>query len=167
MKKEENKERPLECSACTRELTYKYSEVADEVIQCFYMCSKCPALEEFKVNKEIHHPSTSSNIICGHCNTSLIHLQHGESLGCRDCYETFEPFILKELKEYIPNLAKQELPPLLHQGHKPGELKEINPSLKILTLNEALTKTLNEENYEQAAWIRDQIQELKMKLKHS
>ena len=53
---------------------------------------------------------------------------------------------------------------LSHQGHKPGELKEVNPSLKILALNEALNKTLNDEDYEQAAWIRDQIQELKKKM---
>ena len=163
MTEKETYERPLACSACSKKIEVKYTEVDETIKQCYYMCSQCPVLEQFLFQEEERDYQVSSNLTCGHCNTSLKDIQHGESLGCSDCYVTFESFILKELKDTLPII--QEGVNLCHQGHKPGELKEINPSLKILALNEALTQTLNEEDYEQAAWIRDQIQELKKKMK--
>jgi protein arginine kinase activator len=36
----------------------------------------------------------------------------------------------------------------------------INPSSRLLALNEALKETLSREDYEQAAWLRDQIKAL-------
>ena len=157
-------ERPLECSACRRTIKVKYTEVAETVQQCFYMCSECPVLKKFLSPDKKPDYQQTSKLSCGHCNTSLVNILHGELLGCCDCYNTFESFIIKELKEHCFDSEKIESGSLSHQGHKPGELKEINPSLKILALNEALTQMLNEENYEQASWIRDQIQELKKKI---
>ncbi len=40
------------------------------------------------------------------------------------------------------------------------KIQEINPSLRILALNEALNEMLKSEKYEQAAWLRDQIKAL-------
>lgn len=164
MSEKKTYERPLACSSCSKQVKVKYTEVADSVKQCYYMCSSCPVLEQFLFHEEERDYQKASNLTCGSCNTSLSSIQHGESLGCSDCYSTFESFIIKELKEFIP--SKSEDQPLCHQGHKPGELKEVNPSLKVLALNEALNKTLNDEDYEQAAWIRDQIQELKKKMRN-
>ncbi len=45
-------------------------------------------------------------------------------------------------------------------GRAPGEKIEISPSLKLIALNEALSETLSREDYEQAAWLRDQIKKL-------
>lgn len=53
---------------------------------------------------------------------------------------------------------KKNLP--LHMGRLPGQAVEINPALKLLALNQALHETLSHEDYEQAAWLRDQIKEL-------
>lgn len=159
MENKHAKERPLECSSCTRKVTVKYSEVKEVVKNCLYMCSDCPVLDKYLFHEETMDYSNSSNLACGHCNTTLLDLQRGEMLGCSDCYQTFENFINQELNEFAPSSEVE----VSHKGHKPGEIKEINPSLKILALNEALTKTLNEENYEQAAWLRDQIKDLKIK----
>lgn len=157
-------ERPLECSACNRKIEVKYTEVGQTIQQCFYMCSKCPVLKNFLSDDQTTDYQQASKLSCGQCNTSLVDILHGEPMGCCDCYNTFESFIIKELKEVYFEGEKLEMSSLVHQGHKPGEFKEVNPSLKILALNEALTQMLNEENYEQAAWIRDQIQELKNKI---
>jgi protein arginine kinase activator len=54
--------------------------------------------------------------------------------------------------------AKKGLP--LHLGRAPGESLAINPTSRLLALNEALKETLNREDYEQAAWLRDQIKAL-------
>ena len=162
MSQKEPKERPLACSSCRRTLKVKYTEVSDKIEQRTYMCKECPLLEQFLFQDEERDYQKSSHLKCGQCNTSLSDIQYGQPLGCSGCYGTFEKFIYRELKEFTP--LKLDGATLSHQGHKPGELKEVNPSLKILALNEALNKTLNDEDYEQAAWIRDQIQELKKKM---
>lgn len=159
------KERPLECSACRRPVKYKYTEVAESIQQCFYMCADCPILKQFK-NSE-HNQHGTSKLACGDCGTTLSNIQHGEALGCSSCYKTFDSFIVQELKKYVLDAHPEDVIPISHQGHRPKELKEVNPSLKILALNEALNQMLNEENYEQAAWLRDQIQELKRKIHKS
>jgi protein arginine kinase activator len=54
--------------------------------------------------------------------------------------------------------AKKSIP--VHIGRTPGEVHEISPSLRLLALNEALGEMLKSEDYEQAAWLRDQIKAL-------
>lgn len=159
MKHQNDRERPIECSSCSRKISTKYSEVREKVVTCYYMCDDCPRLDSFLLNETAIDHSPASGLVCGHCGTSSLSLKRGEPLGCLDCYETFDVFISEELEEF----STHEPPQIQHMGHKPGELKEMSPNLKILALNEALAKTLNEENYEQAAWIRDQIAELKKK----
>ena len=51
----------------------------------------------------------------------------------------------------------------LHIGRAPGEVVEINPTLRLIALNEALDETLIREEYEQAAVLRDQITAFKEK----
>ncbi|MBB64423.1 MAG: hypothetical protein CMO81_05110 [Waddliaceae bacterium] len=49
----------------------------------------------------------------------------------------------------------------VHVGRAPGQSAEMSPTLRLVALNEALKETLSREDYEQAAWLRDQIKELK------
>lgn len=48
----------------------------------------------------------------------------------------------------------------LHVGKTPNKPLTIPSSSRLKTLNEALNEALKKENYEQAAWIRDQIKDL-------
>jgi protein arginine kinase activator len=48
----------------------------------------------------------------------------------------------------------------IHIGRGPGQMQEISESMRLLALNEALTETLQREDYEQAALLRDQIKAL-------
>jgi protein arginine kinase activator len=60
--------------------------------------------------------------------------------------------------EKIPSritISKKSTP--VHIGRAPGQTQEMNPSMRLLALNEALNETLAQEDYEQAAWLRDQI----------
>lgn len=87
----------------------------------------------------------------------------GASLGCKTCYDVFEDIIFAELQsaKKLPariSLTKKSSP--IHIGKSPGESVEINPATRLLALNEALTETLQREDYEQAALLRDQIKEL-------
>ena len=48
----------------------------------------------------------------------------------------------------------------LHIGKSPSIPVEMPASSRLTALNEALNEALKKENYEQAAWLRDQIKDL-------
>jgi protein arginine kinase activator len=90
----------------------------------------------------------------------------GNPLGCSECYSVFSDVLISELisLERIPSrikkdiLAKKTQP--LHLGKAPNKPLTIPSSSRLSALNEALNEALKKENYEQAAWIRDQIKDL-------
>jgi len=88
----------------------------------------------------------------------------GNPLGCSTCYEVFGDLLVTMLTASdqgalkMTKKTKKSAP--VHMGRQPGETLEISPSLKLIALNEALEETLKHEDYEQAAWLRDQINEL-------
>jgi protein arginine kinase activator len=163
--KEISEDRPLECTECKKPIAVRYTEVIGDVITHTIMCADCPQLQ-----RRLHGiaPGEGSEVgkaglCCGSCGTTLDSIRMGNPVGCAECYTVFEDVILSEL------LATHRIPPRItptkraapiHIGRAPGEMKELNPALKLLALNEALTETLRREDYEQAAWLRDQIKAL-------
>ena len=100
------------------------------------------------------------------CQTTLENVFMGYPLGCRECYSIFEHIILKELiktgkvpKQLIPKDTIKNV--ALHVGKSPYVAKDDLTIKKIGSLHEALNEALKKENYEQAAWLRDQINTLK------
>lgn len=159
-------ERPLECSECKRPIRVLYTEIVGNTITHTNMCSECPELERrlrgVPVAERAGGPG-SGGIACGECGTTLQAIRVGTPLGCSNCYDVFTDVIIAELisSEKIPSRIvgnKKSVP--LHIGRAPGETQEINPSLRLLALNEELSETLKREDYEQAAWLRDQIKAL-------
>lgn len=161
-----NKERPLDCSSCQKKIQTKYTEVSDEVLQEYYMCSDCPHLKTFLLEpKSLTDEEALALLTCGNCNTSLLEIQKGEALGCAECYEIFETYLTQDLKEEHHLQVNLDLTGPLHLGHKPGEFKEFGAEQQIFALNETLNELIHREDYEGAASIRDQIKELKKKQK--
>lgn len=159
-------DRPLECSECKKPIAIKYTEIIGDSITHTSMCSDCP-----EYLRRLHgqgyvqsiNVTEGTGLACGNCGTTLDAVRMGTPLGCSNCYEVFGETIFTELH------AIQKLPGRLtvfrkstpiHIGRGPGEVKEMNLSMKLLALNEALNETLKAENYEQAALLRDQIKEL-------
>jgi protein arginine kinase activator len=131
------------------------------------MCADCPVLQRRLYG--IPHPAAytptggAAGLACGNCGTTLDAVRMGAPLGCNVCYDIFDEVILSELQsaKKLPsriNLQKKSAP--IHIGRAPGETQEITPALRLLALNEALSETLKREDYEQAAWLRDQIKAL-------
>lgn len=159
-------ERPLECSECKRPIAVRYTEIVGGAITHTSMCAECPQLE-----RRLHGIGAGSltgaqgetGLVCGDCGTTLANVRMGSLLGCSHCYEVFGDAILAELQatNRIPSSAiahKKNV--AIHLGRAPGELVEISPTSRLAALNEALTETLTREDYEQAAWLRDQIKKL-------
>lgn len=160
-------ERPLECSECKKELAVRYTEVEKGQFHETIMCNDCPELQKklrgISINPIDGEGITSGGLACGECGTSLEELRVGHPVGCSHCYEVFDTTITYELfsSRKIPNkIDTEKKSALIHQGRSPGEALEVNPSLRLVALNEALDETLKQEDYEQAAMIRDQINAL-------
>lgn len=162
-------ERPLECSECKKAIAVQYTEIVGSAITQTCMCADCPELQRRLHGVPVQDRGASgqgglgAGLACGNCGTTLNAIRVGAPLGCSHCYEVFDDVLLSELVAIhrIPaRLAAAKKSAPIHIGRAPGVTAEINPSLHLLALNEALNDTLRREDYEQAAWLRDQIKAL-------
>ncbi len=158
-------DRPLDCSECKRPISTQLTELIGDKVVRHQMCSECPHLHRHPVQgTEQDHSQWTTMMVCGGCHTSLDSIRMGHPLGCRECYEVFGEVILDELikgnlisRHFSGNPRLQPI----HMGRSPGEVSEISTTLRLIALNEALDETLSREDYEQAAFLRDQIEQLK------
>lgn len=162
-------ERPLECSECKKPIAVHYTGIVGKNVIHTLMCADCPFLQQhlkgIPANKNASNSvDAETGLCCGNCGTTLENIRMGNAVGCSSCYDVFSDILVSELhatsklpSQFKPSNKKSLI---LHLGRSPGETNEFNPSLKLLALNEALSETLKLEDYEQAAWIRDQIKAL-------
>jgi protein arginine kinase activator len=161
-------DRPLECGECKKPIAICYTEIVGNNITHTSMCADCPELQRrlYGTSPREHVANQvegGAGLECGSCGTTLEEVKRGHRLGCPECYSVFEDVLLIEMQaanRLPPRLSstKKGLP--IHMGRAPGESLAINPSSRLLALNEALKETLSREDYEQAAWLRDQIKAL-------
>lgn len=167
-------ERPVECSHCKKPVKVIYKEIVDQSVVCTEMCADCPILQHklhgsaYAVKAE-GWTEGDAGLCCGNCHTSLESLKTGNPLGCSECYTVFGDILVSELiaTDRIPQRLHKQLITKkiqsIHIGKTPAHPVTIPPSSRLATLNEALNEALKRENYEQAAWLRDQIKALEEK----
>ena len=159
-------DRPLECSECKKPISVNYTEIMGQNITHTCMCADCPELKrrlQGLPTPEGTQREGGTGLACGSCGTTLEALRVGNPVGCSVCYKVFEDILVIELQatKKIPSrLLGSKKSQLLHMGRAPGEIQEVSHSMRLLALNEQLNETLQREDYEQAAWLRDQIKEL-------
>jgi protein arginine kinase activator len=170
-------DRPLECTECKRVIAYDYTEIIGDQIIRLSMCSECPILHK-KLHGTTPYPAQAAALSgqkagqkaglgCGNCDTTLEAVQTGSSLGCSECYTIFNDVISYELiseKKISKRLGTPSKSTPLHVGRSCGEVVEISPEIQLVALDEALAETLKSEDYEGAAWLRDQIKSIKEQL---
>jgi len=165
-------ERPVECSQCKKPIKVLYKEITSESMMCLQMCTECPILKQklygeasLTKNEEIGGEK-ESGLYCGHCKTSLESVKMGNPLGCSECYSVFSDLLLNELATagqippYLKKMLATKKTHPIHMGKTPYKSLTIPSSSRLTALNEALNEALKIENYEQAAWLRDQIKTL-------
>lgn len=161
-------ERPVECSHCKKPIKIIYKEILEHSPSCIEMCEECPIFHQKLSGAPISSTSeklyrNESGLCCHKCRTTLESVTTGNPLGCSECYAVFADLLIAELKNHdkIPARIRKTSP--LHIGKNPNESATLPSSSRLTALNEALNDALKKENYEQAAWIRDQIKTLKEK----
>lgn len=163
-----SEDRPLECTECKKKIAVRYTKVVGKTITHTAMCQDCPQLQRrlhgIPRMEPIEAVIGEGALACGSCGTILDSVRMGSLLGCSSCYEVFEDILLTEMlkvQRISPKVLSRKKTSPIHIGRAIGETKEINPSIQLMALNEALTEMLRKEDYEQAAWLRDQIKVIK------
>jgi protein arginine kinase activator len=165
-------DRPLECAQCQKPLAIVYKEIKEGIIASCGLCNECPILQKKLYKTPAEDLSLETNtpmgVCCARCGTAQDTIMRGELLGCPECYQHFrEPIInqlvsLKKLPSALRKSPLQARAPL-HIGKTPKGTKTTSAPTQLSSLIEALNEAIKKENYEQAAWLRDQIQSLKGK----
>ncbi len=143
------------CYHCQQPATICYTEVNRKEKVRYYLCSQCPypgAFDPYETSGSAAHESIT--LECGNCKTIWNPQEQSHTLGCHLCYTSFKSQLAIFFKEVHGTSV-------VHIGRAPGESSHMNPSIRLIALNEALQDTLAREDYEQAAIIRDQINHLK------
>ena len=91
---------------------------------------------------------------CPHCGMSYEDFRKIGRLGCSQCYQTFKQNLAPLLKRIQG--AEQHIGKFPHYADK-----SIKGEIEIKQLQRKLNKAIQEENFEEAAKIRDKIREMK------
>src|SRR2546428_9990197 len=154
------------CNFCKqKEATVHLTQIAEDKMQKVDLCEQCakdkgvndPAgfsladlLLGLGASQEMEQVPGSANLKCPHCGFTQADFKKAGRLGCAECYTTFA--------EGLESLLKTMHKGTRHAGKVPQALQEsrdLNDKLK--ALQKKLDKAVVEENFEQAAAVRDEI----------
>lgn len=93
---------------------------------------------------------------CPKCGSTFSDIAKSGKIGCADCYRKFYDKLLPSLQRIhgkIKHTGKQAMLATVNENKEP----KINPVAK---LKEDLQKAIEEQNFEQAAVLRDRIKEM-------
>ena len=138
------------CSKCSGEL---YGQNFVSPMNVFPGNLESDILNLLNFNKTSQPYPALKKAICPMCGSSFFDIVQSGKCGCGECYETFrnelEPNVMR-----IHGTAK-------HTGKIPkNQSGKINAKRKIEELNIKLKKMIAEQNFEQAAVIRDEINKI-------
>ena len=150
------------CEKChEREATIFYTEIINGVKNEHSLCSECGILGAYAVESE-KKEDTMEQVVCPTCKLSYRDFISQGVLGCEDCYNVFEPLIEGNIKKIQGNTIHTGKKPLYN--HMAGMTKpqaEYSVIEEIQILKEKLKEALMEEDYEEAASLRDEIKALR------
>ncbi len=133
------------CNSCaTKEKSRMYTE--DSFQQFLSSLLKLTESETLKEQK--------SQEICNNCQMTIDEFRKKSKLGCANCYETFKPYI----KHIVKSIHGGEL----HIGKKPFRMNQkVQKQEQKIFLESELRISLMQEDYEEAARIRDLLAKFK------
>ena len=105
-------------------------------------------------SQALHSVKEEEKTVCPICGQSFSDIVKSGKAGCGQCYETFK-------NEFTPNIIKIH-GTANHIGKIPkSKSLYINAKRKIDELNLKMKKVIEEQNFEEAAVIRDEINKIK------
>lgn len=161
------------CCICKeREATVHYTKIDGDKVQKVDLCEECSKTKGVNdpvgfeladlllglgASKEIEQSAGGAEVKCPRCGFTQADFKKAGRLGCSECYKTFA--------EGLDGLLKTMHKGTRHIGKVPEALRqsrELTDRLKVL--QKKLTKAVEDENFEQAASLRDEIKQMNVRL---
>jgi len=159
------------CDRCHKnEATLHLHQVVDGQVKKLHLCARC--CEELGLDPD--SPVSVTDVMlgmgmltpaapgraerrvrCPQCGMTAAQLKSRGRLGCPQCYETFE----KEILELVRALHRHDR----HTGKKPRPRSDAVNRVALDKLRAVLAEMVAEECYEEAARLRDLINEYEQK----
>ena len=106
--------------------------------------------------QEMEQATAGAEVKCPHCGFTQVDFKKAGRLGCAECYTTFA--------EGLEGLLKTMHKGTKHVGKRPQTLQRSQDySEKVQSLQKKLEKAVGDENFEQAARLRDELKQAKEK----
>ncbi len=104
-------------------------------------------------SQELEQAAGGVELKCPRCGFTQADFKKSGRLGCPECYSTFA--------EGLAGLLKTMHKGTRHTGKAPEALRATRENAdRLKTLQNKLAKAIKDENYEQAAQLRDEIKQL-------
>ena len=173
------------CEHCNkREANVKYTQIINGEKRQMLLCSSCAkemGIDNLSFDMDVNlsnffgdllgeyekeaFPSLigTNELKCSNCQMTYDEFQRNGKMGCSHCYEAFSDKIdplLKRLHgstKYVGRKSKSNIEDVKTKDSQNGKLEEIEK------LKEKIKELIKEENYEEAAKIRDKIKKLEEK----
>ena len=166
----------MKCEKCKQnEATFFYEEVINGQKRALHLCGECAKHEQLNGEFEVPFPTSPfglfeglfgmpqrrigrSGKLCPDCGATLHDISSTGRVGCPRCYSVFA----EELEHSIRSIHGSAV----HNGRTPAASAEHRQKQsKLEALKEALHTAIDEERFEDAAALRDEIQQLQSKEK--
>lgn len=162
----------MKCELCKdNEATIHLTQVVDGAVKKVHLCESCAAQSGF----DVHGPMSVTDVLlglggdmpepmptlkatersCPRCHMRRVDFKKTGRLGCPACYEAFEDQLIPLLKV----MHRQDR----HKGKIPERQREqVQNTNELGELKAQLEKAIAEENYEEAARVRDRIHSIRI-----
>lgn len=157
------------CNLCNKNpATVHLTEIIDEQMNELHLCEECArqksaameqqfglsdllaGMAEFDKPASAKEKETSANLKCSSCGLSYADFKKIGRLGCGECYNAF--------RKYLGPLLKRIHGSIQHTGKSPLKVtKVLKKKIDLQDLRNSLQKAIEDEAFEEAARLRDQI----------
>tara|TARA_R110000850_G_scaffold202967_9_gene329083 strand:+ start:626 stop:1168 length:543 start_codon:yes stop_codon:yes gene_type:complete len=180
----------MNCDVCqTEKATVFFSQVAEGKLQKVNLCKNCAddkgvtdptgfaladMLEGMGEESETESVVENEELTCPSCGFSQTDFKKTGRFGCAECYHVFDDGLdglLEAMHKHTQHVGKipSTFPDLPEPELIPGPTEEMKPSPldKLSELKQALSNSVEDEDYEEAARLRDEISQLESQLGES
>jgi protein arginine kinase activator len=160
----------VKCHLCEAEATVHLTEVINGQMMELHLCEEHAKVKGMDLTQpfssadifsgltDILSPFTEAQrpteLVCSNCGMNYSDFSKGGRLGCEKCYESFRKVLLpliKRVQRSLTHLGKR--PPI--PGDEKGKVRA-----RLYKLQKQLAQAVENESYEEAARLRDEIKKL-------
>lgn len=162
------------CDICGKNpATVHLTEIINDQMDELHLCEECARQKSTQMEQqfglsdllaglaEFEKPAQEKEAIalkCPNCGLTYADFKKIGRLGCGECYSAF--------KKYLGPLLKRIHGSSQHLGKSPLKVSKVTKKgIDLVALRNSLQKAIEQEEFEEAAKIRDQIRELEKRNK--